>query len=90
MNDDEKFYCYNLFNFLIYTFLDLINQSNMKVEKTLFSLAPLDRFKLSIKIRVFSILTTELSTPKSLKYNGMINCFTVIVEKEGIKSLYYG
>lgn len=51
---------------------------------------PIDLVKTRLQIQGQHL---ELSTGHhhhSLKYNGMVNCFSVIAREEGIRSLYYG
>lgn len=50
---------------------------------------PIDLVKTRLQIQGQQV---ELigTTSKAMKYNGMLNCFTVIIREEGLRSLYYG
>lgn len=51
---------------------------------------PIDLVKTRLQIQGQRIEFSGHSLNHSIKYNGMFNCFSVIVREEGIRSLFYG
>ena len=50
---------------------------------------PIDLVKTRLQIQG-QIELSGHSLNHSIKYNGMLNCFSVIAKEEGVRSLFYG